>query len=413
MRVFLDATDPCHRLRLFGLSLLERQLRALLEAGIEPTQVWIALAADSPGVEDVAPALLARLPLRLDRAAAPLAERLAGCVREAGGEPVLALEADASADVRLLRHLAARPGPAAFLAGEAEEASAVLRLDGNDVAPAEPCDRLREIARRGVAGGAWKAVAPDELDLYVKKLRRHLPLHLSRVRDAAGVARAERLLFAANYKGSTDFLTRYVYPPLVWRLLRPLARARVHPNGVTLCSVVLALGAVPLFAQGRFALGLACAYAMTVLDSVDGKLARLTYRASKLGNVLDHGLDLVHPPFWYSAWAFAIGGRDPGGALFQASLWLAAAYVLDRVAIRLFTWRTGRSVHSWTPLDTRLRTWISRRNVNLALFTAGLLVGLPELAFAGIVAWQVATLGYHAARVVSCWDGRAPAVPGA
>ena len=50
------------------------------------------------------------------------------------------------------------------------------------------------------------------------------------------------------------------------------------------------------------------AYGMSVLDSVDGKLARLTFTDSRIGNRLDHGLDMVHPPFWYLAWAYGIGG---------------------------------------------------------------------------------------------------------
>jgi phosphatidylglycerophosphate synthase len=40
---------------------------------------------------------------------------------------------------------------------------------------------------------------------------------------------------------------------------------------------------------------------MSVLDSVDGKLARLTFESTPQGDVLDHGMDIVHPPFWY--WA--------------------------------------------------------------------------------------------------------------
>ena len=32
---------------------------------------------------------------------------------------------------------------------------------------------------------------------------------------------------------------------------------------------------------------------MTFLDTVDGKLARCTIASSKLGNIFDHGIDLV------------------------------------------------------------------------------------------------------------------------
>ena len=54
------------------------------------------------------------------------------------------------------------------------------------------------------------------------------------------------------------------------------------------------------------------AYGMSVLDSVDGKLARLTFTDSRLGNFLDHGLDIVHPPIWYVAWAYGIGLGEQG-----------------------------------------------------------------------------------------------------
>ena len=57
-------------------------------------------------------------------------------------------------------------------------------------------------------------------------------------------------MFWSNYKGSTDVLTRYLYPPLVWLLVRPLARWRVHPNVVTVVGIVLAVAAIPCWSSG-------------------------------------------------------------------------------------------------------------------------------------------------------------------
>jgi phosphatidylglycerophosphate synthase len=148
------------------------------------------------------------------------------------------------------------------------------------------------------------------------------------------------------------------------------------------------------------------AYAMSVLDSVDGKLARLTFRSSWFGNVLDHGLDLIHPPLWYFAWAWALGNGDMTSAIFQAAVWLAVFYSLDRVVVRLFNDRTGRSLHSYTPFDVQMRTYISRRNINLPLFTVGLILGIPSFTFFLIVLWQLVTLVYHYTRLVQCWDAK-------
>ena len=131
------------------------------------------------------------------------------------------------------------------------------------------------------------------------------PPYLFRIPDVDSRNRIERFLFWSNYKGSTDFMTKYVYPPLVWTFVHPLARWRVHPNWVTGFDWLATFATVPLFAGGAWLPGLLLAYLMSVFDSVDGKLARLTYTSSKFGEVsrpqprhrppagLVHGLGLV------------------------------------------------------------------------------------------------------------------------
>jgi hypothetical protein len=41
--------------------------------------------------------------------------------------------------------------------------------------------------------------------------------------------------------------------------------------------------------------------------------------------------------------------------------------------------------------------------VNLPVFTAGLLLGVPIPVFAAIVAWQGVTLVFHAVRLLQAW----------
>jgi phosphatidylglycerophosphate synthase len=272
---------------------------------------------------------------------------------------------------------------------------------------------LLAIAERAMRTGAAKEFAESDFKGYIGMLRRHLPPYLFRIIGAESRDRAERFLFWSNYKGSTDFLTKYVYPPLVWQFLHPLARWRVHPNWVTGFDWLLTLATVPLFAAGAWIPALALAYLMSILDSVDGKLARLTYTSSKFGQFLDHGLDVVHPPVWYMAWAWALGGGDAASAPFRASLWMLAFYVLDRGATGIFRERTGVSIHGFTPLDEKVRTFISRRNVNLVLFTGALLVDwiapghhVAIATFYFIVVWQVACFAWHAERVVRFWNAR-------
>ncbi len=251
---------------------------------------------------------------------------------------------------------------------------------------------------RGALPASLPRLTQAEFPGFIRNLRRTLPFYLFRIDNAEARAKVERFLFWSNYKGSTDFFTKYVYPPLVWLMVRPLARAHVHPNWITIISIMLTFAAVPLFAGGHFLAGFLCAYGMSVLDSVDGKLARLTFTDSKIGNVLDHGLDLVHPPFWYCAWAYGLADGDIWSPVFLASLLMLVLYVIDRLILKIYPSRFGRGLHTHAAIDGFVRTFISRRNINLPLFTVGYMMGLGTGTIYLIVLWQAATCVYHGLR---------------
>jgi len=139
---------------------------------------------------------------------------------------------------------------------------------------------------------------------------------------------------------------------------------------------------------------------------VDGKLARVTFQSSPQGDVLDHATDYIHPPFWYAAWAWGLSGGVADSALFVASLWMTVFYILDRVMEVLFKACTGSSVHGYTEFDARVRTVISRRNVNLAIFTLALPFGFGEPAFFFMAGWQGVCFLFHLTRVVTVWNAR-------
>jgi phosphatidylglycerophosphate synthase len=401
------------QIRMFGMSLLERLLCALQQTGAQFGEVRVELAGTSSIPASLPKDLIESLPLRWAQNDLPVAERFDRAVRDAKGSPVLALAADHLVDARVIDQLCDTAGSFAFLHGEGDERGAAMRLENELPENAADDANLLAIAERAIRTGAAKEFAESDFSGYIRMLRRHLPPYLFRITGAESRDRAERFLFWSNYKGSTDFLTKYVYPPLVWAFVHPLARRRVHPNWVTGFNWLLAFAVVPLFAAGAWVSGLLLAYLMSVLDSVDGKLARLTYKSSNFGEFLDHGLDIVHPPVWYMAWAWALGGGDVSSGPFRASLWLLAFYVLDRAAAGIFRERTGVSIHGFTPLDEKIRTFISRRNVNMALFTVALLIDwvVPghEVAIASfyfIAAWQAACFAWHAERVVRFWNAR-------
>ncbi|HYC54178.1 MAG TPA: CDP-alcohol phosphatidyltransferase family protein [Candidatus Binatia bacterium] len=221
----------------------------------------------------------------------------------------------------------------------------------------------------------------------VLKADRPLLLPIRRER----VAELESYLYAASYKGVTDLVTKWVWPLPAMQVVRWCTRYRITPNAVTTTGLALVIAATWLFAHGYFAAGLVPAWLMTFLDTVDGKLARVTVTSTRFGHYLDHGTDLVHPPLWYAAWgAGVVGGIQHLEVLTPTLLWILAGYVAGRIAEGVFKHLVaGFSMFTWQPFDSYFRLVTGRRNPNLILLTASVMVGDPAAGLTAVAVWTV------------------------
>jgi phosphatidylglycerophosphate synthase len=281
-------------------------------------------------------------------------------------------------------------------AAEAEAVAALLRAGRVDRAEAEA---------RGLT-----LLSPVELgtDYNARLRKREIPYVLEV--GPQSVKAIENRIFAGAYKGITDFVTKYCWPlPARW-VTRQAVRFGWTPNMVTGLSLVLVLVTLWLFMQGHFLTGIAVGWFMTFLDTVDGKLARVTLTSSPWGNVFDHGIDLIHPPFWYWAWWYGLHQTAPEAAILPyldaALLVVLIGYVVGRLEEGVFIKAFGIQIHIWRPIDSFFRLITARRNPNLAILMVAALFGAPGLGFLLIALWTIFSLAFHALRIVQAFFQR-------
>ncbi|OYX33083.1 MAG: phosphatidylglycerophosphate synthase [Caulobacterales bacterium 32-69-10] len=331
-----------------------------------------------------------RLRRTLDRAGVPLVET---APRKGS---VLVLDAGWVFDESLVKALAVKPGTA-------------LTAPTGEVVAAHVHAKAASATARWLEAGGATADTPAVLAFegadtlvpaYNVTLRKREPAMLVRL-TAETAPLVEQRMFDGSYKGVTDFVTKHLWPtPAKWAT-RICARAGITPNQVTTLSALLTLAAFVLFWRGEFGWGLVCAWGMTFLDTVDGKLARVTLTSSKWGNVFDHGIDLIHPPFWYWAW---IGGVQASlTPMSQPGLVLAIVvigYVAQRAQEGWFLARHRLEIHIWRRFDSLFRLVTARRNPNLAILTLFAAAGRPDLGMEVVAAWTVLSFAIHAVQII-------------
>lgn len=188
---------------------------------------------------------------------------------------------------------------------------------------------------------------------------------------------------------------------------RPLARAGVSPNAVTVAALSAALAAVPLALIGGWPGPAAACLAVTIsglLDALDGAVAVQAGRTTKVGFLLDSALDRLADAAMPAALAVVAGTGWPLPATATATAWYLE-YVRARANLAAPEAR-GRQVI--TP---------GERPTRIILTAVGL--GLPFLATAALWAQAVVVggsalflLGHSVARLRRI-DATARGDPGA
>jgi phosphatidylglycerophosphate synthase len=214
--------------------------------------------------------------------------------------------------------------------------------------------------------------------------------------DAAAARRAEWTLIRTmnkSFQGPVDALFNWRFSMRITRVLARRSLA-ITPNHVTCVSIVVGLLAGFVATRGGWAalaLGALLLQVQSILDSVDGELARLRFQFSKLGQWLDNLSDDVVDNAFIAAVGYALGGPWPwlgfaaagGRVAFAAATYLWVYLTTGSGDVFAFRWwfesatATADEIYSPRSLATWLRS-LGRRDTYVFCWMIACACGLPQ-----------------------------------
>jgi 1L-myo-inositol 1-phosphate cytidylyltransferase / CDP-L-myo-inositol myo-inositolphosphotransferase len=397
-----------------GVSLVERAVRVLLDEGLDRVVVVVGFQAEAVAalVDRIAP----------DRVTAVRAEgwELGNGVSLSAAEPFVANEdafvlitTDHVFEEGALTPLVARGRPA-VLVDDAPEAVAWAEGTRVRVLGERVVEFSKELEAPSIDCGAFllpvqvfdahrraRARGDGSLAGAVTELASTTPLESVPLRPGTrwldvdtpqDLRRLTPFVRRSLVKGSDGPVSRYLNRPISTRLSIRLANLPIGPNGASFVAFGVAVVAAFALANEAAVLGAVLVQLASILDGVDGEIARLKMRSSPGGALLDGVLDRLADAAIIGGLAvWALGSADTPDAV----IWLA---VLATTGAMLSMATKDRIAALDLPStgERRIGLLLGGRDGRLLLIAACALFERPALGL-GVVA--VTSLGAVAVRV--------------
>ena len=400
--ILADAPDALSLL--FGISLLERLLRVVQRLGFREAiilsnsieQIAAHLAKPSWARTDVA------LSFRPRKYSAVQVSEVA-----TGADLVLVVSAGFYFDARLLKALTEETATTLLIDSAPPSESVALWKGEGGVFRAAALLEKEWLSRQDHSAGVMDQLSSDAATgrvavcdaarqhTYVTALRKHVRPVFFPAPAPSLIPVAEQFPRDVAQNGVLDFPGFCDSPIEDWIVAR-LCRTSITPNQVTLVTMLIGLVVTVLFVTGHLWWGVALAYAIEVLDGVDGKLARTKVETTAAGeweHITDYGIELS----WWTALAFHFRSENLHPAYWLLLL-LVGSDIIDRLAKRAVKQKVGRNLDDVSNFDRFVRCIGGRRNINIWILIAALALGDAANGFVLICWWGAATAAAHVIR---------------
>jgi hypothetical protein len=394
MNFIIDARSPYSSEKLFSLSLVERIARQL--SILQVKTALIVISQESKSKQLISKEFEKRFDLQLQWLCS--VDRLSIILRSENmvSSGITILEGDGIYDDRVLKQLLESDSSLQIINEREPNAPLAVTLDEPDVK--RFADSGKELKEFLVSSSVIK-LSTRLMQAYIRFLRKHIEPVLLRLTDTKEIRTIENDLYEKTFKGGMEIVAIYGYRIPVRELTRFFAKTPVTPNMVTALATICKLGAIPFFFYGYLLTGLILAFSFIILDSLDGKLARMTFRFSETADKVDHMTSMPARVGWNFGMCWYFSGGDMTSFPGIAGLILTILPFMDDINWTIIKHKFHRSLFDLTPFDTSIHLFNVKRN-DTALMIIGTIAGFSLQTFYIITLWTIIVWIWHTLRTI-------------
>lgn len=391
MLAWIDCTALNNKHKIWGMTILERIIRILASSNI--TKVFLPLDKNEESLwfrKDFKRSF--QIDIEFTGNEKSMYDSLKTIFKENPNELVMLIQGEVLYDHRIIEKLKNHTNPLGIYDSESDIFSGALVIDKTvfEELHINQTDNIETIYKKSISLQIIEWNNTESMDKYILKLRATLKPYMIRLKSEKDIDKAEKYLYNSVYKGVTDIMVKYVYKFPARIITSMLSKTTITPNNVTFLSSLFAFISIPLYATGYMGFGLLVCYIHSLLDVVDGKLARLTYRISNTGNILDHGSDWISLPLWVSAIGWHLSDSLFSGEFFIYSILFIIAYIVNRLVFWLFLRVQKKPLGDFRKLDRYIRLFPgARKQASLVILLIGYFLNMNELFFKILVIFTI------------------------
>jgi len=259
----------------------------------------------------------------------------------------------------------------------------------------ELADAIREAARDGDA----EVFDITQIESYASKMRKEIRPWWIDIDTEEDLRKAKEIIIESASKSPSDALACYVHKPIENKLVAFISKFNITPNQLTIIVNILAYTVTTLFYLGHLLPASILTFVVGIADGLDGKLARVKMKTSKLGS-LEHSFDLLFEFSWFIAlsWFLFNSTKNPTPLILCTFIILFIAFY--RHIYDQFRRATGRSLDDSGDFERIFRRIAGRRNLYNIPILICILLGVPLYALYFIFFHAGITAIVYAARAM-------------